>query len=303
MGPKLCGTTRSMNVCNSMESGKEIKVEGLTDEEAWSLFKDKVGAEDIIMLAEIQPIAKQVAEECGRSLLAHDHRWPCFEESKTTASRRNALRQLKTSRADRYMDYEILVDELIEYWMAEGLIDEEGSIQTGKDRGHAYLKELKDACMIVSVGNDDKFVRMHDLIRDLAINITREPPLFMVKAGLQLEESPKEEEWVESLERVSLMSNGVKAFKGEPNCPRLTNFLLKENGAVTFSDTFFKHMHNLQVLDLSGTRIKSLPSSLSDLMNLHALILTNCSKLKCLPSLAKLHKLRQLKLGGLRSLN
>ncbi|KAH7690225.1 P-loop containing nucleoside triphosphate hydrolase protein [Dioscorea alata] len=65
-GFKVVWTTRFMDVCNSMESKREIKVEGLTDEEAWSLFKDKVGAEDVIMSTEIQPIAKQVAEECGR---------------------------------------------------------------------------------------------------------------------------------------------------------------------------------------------------------------------------------------------
>ncbi|KAH7690214.1 NB-ARC-containing protein [Dioscorea alata] len=196
-------------------------------------------------------------------------------------------------------DSKILVDELIEYWMAEGLIDEEGSTQTEKDKGHAYLKELKDACMIESIKND-KYVRMHDLIRDLAINITKEQ--FMVKAGLQLKESPKEEEWVESLERVSLMRNYIEAFKGQPNCPRLSTLLLNRERRVTFPDTFFKHMHNLRVLDLSQTGIESLPGSLSDLMNLHALILTNCSNLKLLPSLAKLHKLRQLKLQGLSSL-
>ncbi|KAM0949759.1 putative leucine-rich repeat domain superfamily, winged helix-like DNA-binding domain superfamily [Dioscorea sansibarensis] len=200
-------------------------------------------------------------------------------------------------------DYEILVDDLIEHWMAEGLINETGSIQTDKDRGHAYLKELKDACMIESIRDDDKYVKMHDLIRDLAINITREPPLFMVKAGLQLKESPEEEEWVESLERVSLMRTQIEAFQGQPNCPRLSTLLLQSSyGSVIFFDTFFKHMHNLRVLNLSNSGIKSLPDSLSDLVNLHALILTDCYQLACLPSLAKLHKLKLLKLGGLSSL-
>ncbi|KAH7690248.1 disease resistance protein RPS2 protein [Dioscorea alata] len=333
-GSKVVWTTRLMDVCNSMESQKEIKIEGLTDEEAWSLFMEKVGGEDIISL-EIKPIAEQVARECGGLPLALITVGCALRKEKQLPVWRNALHELKTSSTDqikgmtKYVfrslkfsydrlssdtiracflycalypeDYKILVDELIEYWMAEGLIDEEGSIQTEKDKGHAYLKELKDACMIESI-NNDQYVRMHDLIRDLAINITREQ--FMVKAGLRLEESPKEEEWVESLERVSLIGNLIEAFQGQPNCPQLSTLLLHKSywKPVTFSDTFFKHMHNLRVLDLSENLMKSLPESLSDLVNLHALILTGCHELKYLPSLAKLHKLRQLKLGRLSSL-
>ncbi|KAH7690219.1 disease resistance protein RPS2 protein [Dioscorea alata] len=339
-GSKVVWTTRFMDICNSMESQKEIKIEGLTDEEAWSLFKEKVGGEDIISL-EIKPIAEQVARECGGLPLALITVGCALRKEKQLPVWRNALHELKTSSTDQIKgmtksvfgslkfsynwlssdkirtcflycalypeDYKILVDELIEYWMAERLIDEEGSIQTEKDKGHAYLKELKDACMIESVDDDDEYVRMHDLIRDLAISITKEQ--FMVKAGLQLKEPPKEEEWVESLARVSLMGNDIEEFKGQPNCPRLSTLLLHRQdilfqitGQVTFSDTFFKHMPNLRVLNLSQTGIESLPGSLSDLMNLHALILTNCSYLMLLPSLAKLHKLRQLKLGGLSSL-
>ncbi|KAH7690200.1 P-loop containing nucleoside triphosphate hydrolase protein [Dioscorea alata] len=329
-GSKIVWTTRSRPVCHRMESDREIEVVGLTPEEAWSLFKEKVGGEDIISL-EIKPIAEQVARECGGLPLALITVGCALRKEKQLPVWRNALHELKTSSTDQFKDMakyvfqrlkfsydrlssdtiracflycalypedsKILVDELIEYWMAEGLINEEGSIQTEKDKGHAYLKELKDACMIESVKDDDKYVRMHDLIRDLAINITKEQ--FMVKAGLRLKESPKEEEWVESLERVSLMGNLIEAFQGQPNCPQLSTLLLRHSyrEPVIFSDTFFKHMHNLRVLDLSMNLMESLPESLSDLVNLHALILTGCCKLKCLPSLAKLHKLRQLKLG------
>ncbi|KAH7690247.1 P-loop containing nucleoside triphosphate hydrolase protein [Dioscorea alata] len=280
-GSKIVWTTRSKAVCHSMDCNREIEVGGLTPEEAWSLFKEKVGGEDIIS-PEIKPIAKQVARECRGLPLALITVGRALRKENQLPVWRNALQELKTSSIDQIKDmakyvfgslkfsydrlssdriracflycalfpedHQILVYKLIEYWMAEGLIDEEGSIQTEKDKGHAYLKELKDACMIESI-NNDKYVRMHDLIRDLAINITREQ--FMVKAGLQLKESPKEEEWVESLQRVSLMGNDIEAFKGQPNCPRLSTLLLNNNYIYgkrsTLSDTFFKHMHNLKV--------------------------------------------------------
>ncbi|XP_039134794.1 probable disease resistance protein At4g27220 [Dioscorea cayenensis subsp. rotundata] len=250
---KIVWISRSVKVCHSMESQKEIKLEGLTDEEAWSLFKDKVGGEDVMSPA-IEPIARKVAKECWGLPLALITVGRALRKEYQLPIWRNALQELKTSSTDQIdgmdrdvfgnlkfsynrlssdktracflycalypEDAKILVDELIEYWMAEGLINEEESIETAKDKGHAYLNELKDACMIECIEDDHKYVRMHDLIRDHAIHITREQPIFIVKAGLQLKESPKEEEWVENLERVSLMMNDIKEVQGQPNSCR-----------------------------------------------------------------------------------
>lgn len=48
-GSKIVWTTCSKIVFHSMVSQKEIKVEILTDEEAWSSFKEKVGGEDVVL--------------------------------------------------------------------------------------------------------------------------------------------------------------------------------------------------------------------------------------------------------------
>ncbi|KAJ0976158.1 hypothetical protein J5N97_018123 [Dioscorea zingiberensis] len=326
---KIVWTTRSIRICNSMESQREIKVEGLFKEEAWSLFKDKVGGEDVISL-EIEPIAKEVAEECGGLPLALITVGRALRKTYQLEVWRSALQELRSSSTDQiegmeeevfrrlkfsynrlsndkvrecflycalYPEDEVIIidEQLIKLWVAEGLIVEVGSWEREKDKGHAILKELKDACMIESVG--EYFVKMHDLIRDLAINITREQPHFIVKARLLLKESPKEEEWAESLERVSLMDNNIETLHGQPNCPRLMTLFLQQNRNLNnISHTFFKHMHNLRVLNLSQTYIESVPDALSDLTNLHALLLGSCHMLKCLPSLAKLHKLRFLDL-------
>ncbi|GKV44744.1 hypothetical protein SLEP1_g51903 [Rubroshorea leprosula] len=55
-------------------------------------------------------------------------------------------------------------------------------------------------------------------------------------------------------------------------------------------------MVGVKVLDLSGTRIKALPGSISNLVNLFALRLRKCQSLKYLPSLAKLRALKKLDL-------
>jgi len=44
----------------------------------------------------------------------------------------------------------------------------------------------------------DRFVKMHDLIRDMAIQILEDNSQGMVKAGAPLREFPGAEEWTEN---------------------------------------------------------------------------------------------------------
>ncbi|KAI8028542.1 putative disease resistance protein [Camellia lanceoleosa] len=56
-------------------------------------------------------------------------------------------------------------------------------------------------------------------------------------------------------------------------------------------------MHCLKILDLSNTYILYLPESMSNLVNLHALLLVNCVCLEYVPSLVKPKALKELKLS------
>uniref|UniRef100_A0A7N2N9W3 Uncharacterized protein n=1 Tax=Quercus lobata TaxID=97700 RepID=A0A7N2N9W3_QUELO len=82
---------------------------------------------------------------------------------------------------------------------------------------------------------------------------------FLVGDGEEIEEQPLEEEWEES---------------------------------------FFEYMCDLRVLDLYDTRIISLTSSISSLINLRVLYLNNCSELVELPP--ELEKLKSLEILDLR---
>ncbi|XXG70410.1 hypothetical protein AAC387_Pa06g3178 [Persea americana] len=135
---------------------------------------------------------------------------------------------------------------------------------------------------------------MHDLIRDMAIRITRmEGPRSVINAGVQLKESPIE--WPTDAERISLMDNDIKVLSGQPNCHHLLTLLLQINPLEKIiPHSYFNHMCSLRVLDLSGTRIKALPESISNLKNLRALILGGCEFLEEVPSLSNLEELRVL---------
>ncbi|KAE9456779.1 hypothetical protein C3L33_11318, partial [Rhododendron williamsianum] len=199
-------------------------------------------------------------------------------------------------------DHKIPVNELIEYWIAEELIVDMDNVEAQFDKGHAILGKLTSSCLLESftrteynIHGSEKIlvecVRMHDLIRDMAIRIAA--PRFMVKAGERIKPY---EHWSQDLERISFMYNLISELPSTPPvCRQLTTLLLNcRNGSMleVIPDSFFTNMPCLQVLDLSKRRMTSLPKSISNLENLHALILRDCYGLKNVMSVEKLKALK-----------
>ncbi|KAG4161078.1 hypothetical protein ERO13_D01G036700v2 [Gossypium hirsutum] len=192
-------------------------------------------------------------------------------------------------------DYRIPRVELIEYWIDEGFL-EIGSRQQLHDRGHTILNRLINNCLLEKARDD---VKMHDVMRDMALYIKHLH--FIVKAGTGLEELPSEPEWKKDVERASFMMNMVSEIPPSlsPNCENLSTLLLQNNESLErISESFFQHMHSLSILDLSYTSIEQLPTSVSNLEKLKALVLRGCYNLRYVPSLEKLEALRKLDLRG-----
>ncbi|KAA8548711.1 hypothetical protein F0562_000395 [Nyssa sinensis] len=329
-GCKLILTTRSSDVCRYMGC-KEFKVEVLSKEEAWNLFSNKVG-QDVLDVPSLEPLVKQVAEECAGLPLAivtiacsmrkvyAIHQWKnALNELKdrvnSVEGRENEVFERLEFSYNRLQDlkikfcflccslypedFDIPRKELVNFWIIEGLVDEMRSRKDQFDRGLSIVDMLVNNCLLQS-SSDDTSVKMHDLMRDMALKITRKNPRFMVKAGMLLRELPNEEEWGEDLEKVSLMFNHISQIPSgtSPCCPTLSTLILRGNfGLTSVPSSFFENMHTLRVLDLSNTLIDNLPNSVSDLENLTALLLGQCYYLIDVPSLAKLRSLQVLDLS------
>ncbi|XP_058105904.1 disease resistance protein SUMM2-like [Magnolia sinica] len=325
---KIILTTRSKNVCRDMKCDRKIEVEVLSREEAWKLFKERLGA-NVVLSMEVEPIAKLITEECGGLPLGIITVANAMREKNDVREWRKALEELKCStmemegmgdqvfrilkfsydriKSERSRScflycalfeegYGINDEGLIEHWVAEGLIDDMGDWEKELDKGHTILKELIDLGLLVSF---DHSLLMHDLIRDLAIGITRKTPRFVVKVGTGIRGSIGVEEFTEDVERISLIGNEIEMLSGEPNCPKLSTLLLKMNFlSGNISHEFFNRMKSLRVLDLSITKIEYLPASVSNLENLRVLLLENCRMLREVPSLEKLKHVKLLNLSA-----
>uniref|UniRef100_A0A6N2KR20 NB-ARC domain-containing protein n=1 Tax=Salix viminalis TaxID=40686 RepID=A0A6N2KR20_SALVM len=331
-GCKLITTTRSIRVCQQISCQHKIEVKPLSEGEAWTLFMERLGHE-ITFSPVVEGIAKAIARECAGLPLGIITLAGSLRGVDNLNEWRSTLKQLGES-GYRDMDekvfkvlrvsYDRLDDglplqkcllycalfpeddwiereELIDFLIDEGII-EEMRRQDALDKGHTMLNRLEYVSLLEGAhrkGGDFKFVKMHDLIRDMAIKIQQENPQVLNKAGAKLEELPGAKEWAENLTIVSLMQNRFEEIppSHSPMCPDLSTLLLCQNQELRFiADSFFKQLLGLKVLDLSLTGSENLPDSITDLVTLTTLLLGKCIMLRNVPSLKKLRALKRLDL-------
>ncbi|KAL5566231.1 hypothetical protein UlMin_029395 [Ulmus minor] len=352
-GFKLILSTRSLELCRKMNCQNKIKVKPLSDKEAWELFLEKLRRETLP--PQIEVIARSLVRNCDGLPLGIITMAGCMKGVDDICEWRNALEGMEESKAAqedmervfrvlRYSydqlkdptvqqcflycslfpeDYEIERERLIECLIDERLIDGRKSRQAKFDTGHTILNKLENVCLL-EVGNfpgeNRRYVKMHDLIRDMAIQITSTSPRFLVEAGVGLEEIT-DEIWSEDLVRVSLMRNHrlLLPSNASPRCPRLLTLLLDDNRIERIPDCFFMHMNELTVLnlrdnpnvkrlpclehltalrrlDISYTGIAEVPQGIEKLVNLRYLNLERTS-IEKIPDLSKLCHLECLKLN------
>uniref|UniRef100_A0A6N2KRV6 Uncharacterized protein n=1 Tax=Salix viminalis TaxID=40686 RepID=A0A6N2KRV6_SALVM len=291
---------------------------------------EKLG-HDITLSREVEPIAVDIARECAGLPLGvitmagsmrgvdDPHEWrntlEKLKESKFGDMEDKVFRllrfsydQLDNSELQQCLlycalypeDYEIEREELIGYLIDEGIIEQRRSRQSTFDEGHTMLNKLENVCLLEATLNygSCRYVKMHDLIRDMAHQIHQKNSPVMV--GERGDGLPVVDMWKENLVRVSLKDCDFQEIPSShsPRCPNLSTLWLCDNQRLQFiADSFFTQLHGLKVLDLSNTGIIELPDSVSELVTLTALLLARCYKLRHVPSIEKLGALMRLDLS------
>ena len=280
-------------------------------------------------------LAKQVAEKCGGLPLALITMGMAMASATTDGEWEEALTTLKGTAAElgdmkqvltllkfsfdrlkekrhkdcllyciRYPEnYDIKVDELIEYWVGEGFFEGEDcflSVHRARNRGHGAIKALKDACLLEDHDEKGRHVKLHDMVREMALLITScsgkaEETVLRGENGKEISIMPQR--WKDTT-RISVTSDYVLELLKMPHYQNLRALLLCHNNQLCrIPAGFFQFIPLLRVLDLSWTKIENFPPEIGSLVELQYLDLSNIFTLHSLPKEAgKLANLRILDL-------
>ncbi|WRX28897.1 NB-ARC - like 10 [Theobroma cacao] len=208
-GCKILLTTRLQQVCSQMDCQEEFKLNILSEDEAWALFKDKAALKDD---SPTLNVAKEVAHECGGLPLAivtvanalkgesedgwiaankrlkssrhldnqHvcGHIYRCLELSYDYLDQDN-IKQCFLLCSLFPEDYEITIELLTICGIGQGLFNNNYLMEDLRREIHLALSKLQKSGLLLEA-NDKEHVKMHDVIRDFAHWITsRGENIFM----------------------------------------------------------------------------------------------------------------------------
>ncbi|KAL6311687.1 hypothetical protein AAG906_019035 [Vitis piasezkii] len=262
-GCKVLLTSREQN----------FHIQHLCEQEAWNLFKNTAG--NSVEELELRPIALEVVKECEGLPVAI----VTIAKALTGESVALSYNRLEGDEVKRLfllcgmLGYgDISMDQLLKCGMGLDLFEHVSSLEQIRNKLVTLVKTLKDSSLLLDAEDPYQpdmgpgFVRMHDVVGDVARAIAAEDPhrFVVIKEALGLEEWQRKEEF-RHCSRISLQCGDLRELPERLVCSKLEFFLLNETEL-------------LKVLDLSATNyFTPLPSSLGFLSNLRTLRVYRCT--------------------------
>ena len=318
---KILLTSRSEEVCNQMKSHKIVRIEALTEEEAWSFLKEMAG--NCIDTPNLRPIAEKVAKECkgipiaivtvGRALenkIKND--WvAALQQLRKPVSKNNSgldstvyssielsYNFLASDEAKSCFllcclfpeDYDIPIEYLVRFGVGQRLFAKIDKVAEARNRVHAMVDNLRRSSLLLD-SDEEECVKMHDVVRGVAVSIANEHVCW--------------EEWTEKdtykhYVVISIVSRELKNHPDGLECPKLELLQLscgKDATRQKLPTNLFKGMMGLKVLAMQGMSFPSLPQSIQVLQNLQTLLLEYC-EIKDVSAIGALGKLEMLSFLG-----
>ncbi|KAL2920511.1 putative disease resistance protein RGA3, partial [Bienertia sinuspersici] len=344
-GSKVVVTTRSKSAGALMDEKYAYKLEGLTQEDSWNLFEMSAFDKgfELENRHEFVEIGKRIVDKChsnplalkvvGSLLNGQDIRkWQSFEDSGLAEikngdndvlsilkfSYHNLTPSLKNCFSYCALfpkDYRIEKQMLIDLWIAQGYIIPLDGGQSIENAAEEHFLILLRRCFFQDIHKDDygniKFVKIHDLMHDIAQEVGREEICVVTCIPSTLGDKIRHVCYAgDSFLESTLGSSNLRSFicRGYGTCVMkvhtqienhecLRVLELSDLNVVKLPDSIGKLQH-LRYLNLSRNKnLDLLPNATTRLHNLQTLILRWCRNLKELPKdFCKLVKLRQLDL-------
>ncbi|KAH7855983.1 hypothetical protein Vadar_031273 [Vaccinium darrowii] len=357
-GCKVVLTSRKEDLLRiTMKADRNFRIAELPEAEAWYLFNKKVG-NSIESQPEIYPLACELCRKCNGLPLTINALGTALQD-KPRYTWKNALDKVKrymltqiegidlgviaTLRVSYDMlrssdaqscfllcclfaeDAEIPIDELTRHCVARCLLAlNPHTLDEARNVVCTVVDVLKSASLLTT-GSHENVVKIHDVIRDVGISISRDEKAFLIDHGaLWWPQNPINGP---SYSTISLHFKNIKELPDGLVYPQLYTLMVdsSELSDLEVPNNFFNGMTQLTVLSFTKMRMRRLPSSLAKLRNLRMLNLNGCeladiailkdmksnlevlslrgSSIKALPpEIAQLTSLRLLDLRGCSSL-
>ncbi|XP_010418098.1 PREDICTED: probable disease resistance protein At1g61190 [Camelina sativa] len=262
---KVAFTTRSQEVCGRMGDHDAMEIKCLERDEAWELFKSKVGDNTLSRYPGIVKLARRVADKCRGLPLALNVIGKAMSSKTMVREWEHAMDVLTRSAAEFSSDMEnkilavlkfsydslgdeqiqscflycalfpedetVHVEDLIQLWICEGFLGGYQVIKEVYNKGYAMLRTLIRANLLTEFSTGH--VVMHDVVRQMALWIAsgfgNQKETFVVQANVGLVEIPKVKDWG-AVRRMSLMKNKIVEIPcSSSKCSELTTLFLQEN--------------------------------------------------------------------------
>nr|CDM86582.1 unnamed protein product [Triticum aestivum] len=304
---KVVLTTRLRKVCGEMEVSEVLKVACLQETDAWQLFKEKVSEETLSSSPRIETLARELVKELkglplaliviGKAMypktdpieweyaIQHMHRSCCIKDNPLSLEnvfgqhkfsydnlRNDTLKHCFLTCALWPEDWEIIKADLDQCCIGLVLVDE-CDIRRSYTKAYSIIGDLRDACLLENWGNWYGFVKVHDVIRGMALWIScgygDDNNKWFIRAEAGAEESISIP-WSKP-EYISLMLNGMKKlppFGFDHRPMKLTVLCLQHNYFDGSIAETVKNFTSLTYLDLRTNLLKNICEELCSLANL-----------------------------------
>ncbi|KAG8660987.1 disease resistance protein RPS2 isoform X2 [Manihot esculenta] len=309
-GCKIVLTSRNEFVCSSLGTQRNFLMKVLNNEEALVLFKETAGNS---IGHDLLDTVKEIVNECEGLPIAIVTLSKALK-NKNKHIWNDVLRHLKNSKLEDISgmktkvfsaielsynfledeeakscfllcslfpeDFNILVEDLLEFGMGLRLFKGVEYVHEGRDRIYKLIDMLKGSNLLLE--GDDKWnesVKMHDLVRDVAISLASTN-----KQWHTLQSQARINEWqyddrYKNCTAISLLCEDIKKLKDHLKCPNLELLQLwhdcqNDCQLQSLPINVLEGMKELKVLSIAS-RIPSLPQSIDVLKNLQTLCLWN----------------------------
>ncbi|KAL3755486.1 hypothetical protein ACJRO7_002525 [Eucalyptus globulus] len=315
-GSKVIVTSRNKSVALIMGTVPPLKLADLSKEDSLTLFvKCAFDQGQEKNHPDLMVIGEEIVSKCNGNPLAE---WEYVRDSDMWQLKTNILPSLRISYdlmpsylkqcfaycsiLPKKCDFRNI--DLINLWISNGFIQSSENNQELQEIGKQYLEELRSRSFfnVVLKGYSFMFIRMHDLIYELAISVAQP-------------ESSNIRVWTQDISwrtRYISFPNPSGVPKDEVSgclskLSRVRTIVCEELGSSDseefFLETCISQCKHLRVLWLDDSSFHLLPRSIGRLKHLRYLSLNGNSNIKKLPkSVCELYNLQTLDLGGCNEL-